>query len=207
MAQPIDNRLIARCLRGERPAQRALYERLLPTLSLVAKRYLQRPDDVKDVLQETFISIFKHLGQYDAGRAAFLTWATRITINACLRQNRRCPAARESELLEERDAPAVAPSGLTNLTNAELIAFLRRMPPDFYAVFSLHVIDGFTHAEIATSLGIDPALSRQRLTRARAWLRRHLPPEYGTVRHLKRRPDAGTVILPLLPLILQFLAP
>jgi len=44
------------------------------------------------------------------------------------------------------------------------------MPPEYYEVFNLNVVEGFSHAEIAELLGIDAALSRQRLSRARKWL-------------------------------------
>lgn len=199
----IDNRLIAQCLAGERAAWRALYDRSLPCLSLVAKRYLDRPDAVADVLQESYVSIFQHLGQYDAGRAAFTTWASRIVIHRCLRWNAKNRKAAVRDLNAELDPPCVKPTVISDLSNTELIAFLRNMPQSYYTVFSLYVIDGHDHAEIAELLDITPALSRQRLVRARAWLRKHLPEEYKLGRSRNRRIDP--LALPLVVLLLQFI--
>ena len=172
MEAGIDQRLINACLAGQRPAQRELYDRCLPYLGLIARRYLNDQGEAKDVLQESFISIFKNLRQFDAARAGFKTWSTRIVINNCLKRNEKNKRRHTEELLPERHGEAIAPEVLTAFSNRELTDWLKTMPPEFYAVFNLSVVEGYSHAEIADLLGIDAALSRQRLSRARKWLAR-----------------------------------
>ena len=53
----------------------------------MCKRYLVNETDIKDVLQETFINIFKNLEQFDLQKASFKTWTTKIAINNCLKKN------------------------------------------------------------------------------------------------------------------------
>ena len=48
------------------------------------------------------------------------------------------------------------------------------MPNDFYRVFMLVAIEGYTHIEVADLLEISGDLSRQRLSRAKSWIQKHL---------------------------------
>ncbi len=174
----INIELINACASGDRNAQRRLYTVLMPYLNMVCRRYLFNTSETQDVLQETFVRIFTHLGQYDAGKSAFKTWATRIAINFCLKNNtKRKHTATDELFLNLHDTP-IPPEALKNLSNNDLLALLKTMPETFSQVFNLHVIDGFSHEEIAEILGIEAALSRQRLSRGREWLRKKCPVDY-----------------------------
>jgi len=173
----INTALINACASGDRNAQRQLYAVLMPFLNMVCRRYLRDRSEAQDVLQETFVRIFTHIRQYDAGKSSLRTWASRIAINYCLKHN----AARQRNATDEyspllHDLP-VAPEALKNLDNEELLEWLRAMPEAFAQVFNLYVIDGFSHEEIGEMLGIEPALSRQRLSRGRDWLRKGCAPD------------------------------
>lgn len=162
--------LIASCLANERVAQRELYDRCLPYLSLVARRYLNNEAETKDVLQDTFVQLFRKLQQFDKTRASFKTWSSRVVINNCLKRNAKSDRQATVELNPETDATAIAPEVLTTFDNKELTDWLKQMPAEYYEVFNLSVVEGYNHAEIANLLGIDATLSRQRLSRARKWL-------------------------------------
>lgn len=173
-AGTIGPELLAECLANRRMAQRTLYDRSLPYLSGIARRYLRNEEELKDVLQDSYLQLFQKLKQYDAGKAAFLTWAGRIVINNCLKRNQKNTRLATEELCSETHARPFAPEALAKLNEEELRRWLRRMPEELHAVFLLHVVDGFSHKEIAGMLTIDVALSRQRLSRARKWLAREL---------------------------------
>jgi RNA polymerase sigma-70 factor (ECF subfamily) len=165
--------LIQRCISNERSAQRQLYDRLLPYLTTIASRYLVDRSFLKDVLQEAFIDLFKNMDKYDPGRASFKTWAVRILINQCLKANRT-----KSNIMymdgSIADVPSHIDSGILNqLEDEVLLRFLKSMPPDYYSVFNLHVLDGFSHKEVAEILSISEDSSRKRLSRARLWLEEH----------------------------------
>jgi RNA polymerase sigma-70 factor (ECF subfamily) len=166
----ISPELIASCLANKRVAQRELYDRCLPYLGLVARRYLNDEAEIKDVLQDSFVQLFRKLQQFDETRASFKTWSTRVVINNCLKRNAKNERLETVELSPEAHAHAIAPEVLTALDNKELTDWLKQMPAEYYEVFNLSVVEGYNHAEIANLLGIDAALSRQRLSRARKWL-------------------------------------
>lgn len=198
--------LLAECLANRRTAQRALYDRSLPALSTLARRYLRNDSDLKDVLQDSYLQIFQKLGQYDAAKASFLTWASRVVINNCLKRNAKQQQQATDELCTENHAPALDPEVLAKIGEAELRTWLKRMPAELHTVFLLHVVDGFPHKDIAGMLSIEPALSRQRLSRARKWLARELNVEPGKTSRvfpLPRRLNVAPLIITVFAFINQ----
>jgi len=151
---------------------------LLPYLNVICQRYLNNQSERSDVLQETFISLFKNLHQFDVNKASFKTWATRIAINYCLKNNERGKRNTTQELIVPLHEPKLNPSVLQKLSNEELLLWMKKMPENYYAVFNLFVADGFNHQEIAELLKISESLSRQRLSRAKAWLKDKMPDHF-----------------------------
>ncbi|MEM9929603.1 MAG: RNA polymerase sigma factor, partial [Bacteroidota bacterium] len=84
-----DPQLVQASVRGDRSAQKALYQTLLPYLRAVAIRYLKDESYQKDALQESFVKLFRSLGRYDPAKAPLKAWAARIVINTCLNFNQR----------------------------------------------------------------------------------------------------------------------
>jgi RNA polymerase sigma factor (sigma-70 family) len=164
--------LIGACAAGDRPAQKRLYTMLVPYLNTICKRYLNDHAHAQDVLQESFIRIFTHIRQYDAALSNFKTWSARITINCCLKQNGKTMSARIVSFEPSAHEIAIPPEVIRHLSNDDMLLILRNMPEQYALVFNLYCIDGFSHAEISDILGIDPALSRQRLLRGREWLKK-----------------------------------
>lgn len=205
MKNRVDIHLIASCLTNDRKAQRQLYDLALPALNLVCRRYLQNSADLKDALQDTFISIFQHLDQFDVRRANFNTWANRIAINVCLKKNAAQRRGRTVELSPAKHGQRIPPEVLDTLSNQDLIKWLKQMPGPYYEVFSLYVIDGFSHQEIGGLLQIEVALSRKRLSRARGWLKKHLPEDIQPPLSQNYPLRAGLVVLPIATQLAIFL--
>jgi RNA polymerase sigma-70 factor (ECF subfamily) len=197
--------LIAKCLANDRGAQRHLYDLCLPYLNLTCRRYLIIEADLKDALQDAFISIFGNLTQFDVQKASFKTWSTRIAINACLKCNRKRKQAGTQELVINMHDPEIEPEVFVQLSNDDLVAWLKQMPRPYFEVFNFYVIDGFSHQEIGKMLDIDPQLSRQRLARSRAWLKKRLPPDLRADITREHRLEIGLILVPLAQIITLFL--
>ena len=177
MTKDINLELITSCISKDRDAQKRLYNILLPYLNIMCRRYLNKESDIKDVLQDTLINIFKGLNQYDIQKASFKTWATKIAINNCLKYNQK----NKRYLTEELDIDLIdnkADSNfIDNAPNEEIIEWLKKMPIQYFEIFNMYVIDGFSHKEIAEFIGISVFLSRKRLSRARDWIKKRLNTE------------------------------
>jgi RNA polymerase sigma-70 factor, ECF subfamily len=85
----VDVSLIRRCQAGEAQAFAALFESTKNLVFRTAYLVLGNSLDAEDVLQEVFLQLYRSMGNYDPGRAAFSTWLYRITVNRCLNLRRR----------------------------------------------------------------------------------------------------------------------
>lgn len=168
----ITDDLIKSCRTQNRVAQKQLYELLLPYLRAVASRYLRDTSYTKDVLQESFVKIFKHLDRYDSQKAPLQKWAARIVVNDCLNYNKRVIGIPNEEFDTTQHEIVCLPQVMKDLSDEHLLLILKKMPNGYFEVFNLFVIDDYKHEEIAQMLDITPALSRKRLSRARNWLKK-----------------------------------
>lgn len=166
----VSRTLIEECKAGKRQSQNALYQQLLPYLAAVARRYLWDVSFINDCLQETFIALFQHIEKYDESRSAFPTWAVRICVNKCFKQNQKVDQAKVVQLDPEHLGLFTEPEVLKKMSDEDLLMRLRKMPSELYEVFNLYIIDGFKHEEIGEMLSISPQASRKRLSRARKWI-------------------------------------
>jgi len=157
--------------RSERAA-RTLVDRHSPRLLTIVRRLLATDASAaEDVLQQSWVSGIGALRSFRRD-ASFSTWMTRIAIHAAFDHLRRrsspVDAASDDELL----ALTAAPDGVDHRLDLERA--IGQLPSGCRGVLVLHDIEGFTHEEIAESLGIAVGTSKAHLFRARRLLRRWL---------------------------------
>lgn len=162
--------IIKNCKKYNPRAQRKLYDIALPYLNSVCRRYLADVSARNDALQETFINIFTKIDQFDSTKGEFKSWSARIAINVCIQHSQRYASRREIELSTTEYQIPINSDVFSRITNEEVLKILSRMPIEYYQVFNLFVVDGFSHDEIASMLKIKSSLSRKRLARARDWI-------------------------------------
>ena len=156
------------CLKGNRLSQRDAFRHLLPILRGVVRRYTWNEFDVQDILQEAFIKIFKNINQFDKKKGSFTSWSKRIAINTAINEGKK--RMRHRVIDHDVSAP-IEPDVIHKMSLDDLIQTLTAMPTDQYRVLNLHLVDGFSHKEIGEMLNITPDVSRQRLAKARRWIK------------------------------------
>ena len=191
LAAPIaDEVLVSRAAAGDEAAFEELVRRHQDRVWRLAWRLTGDEADAADVLQETFLQLFRHLGEF-RGDARFTTWLFRIVTNAALMRRRsrlRRPADSLEAYMPRFDAEgfhAATPAQLQVTTRIEELLDLETLArraragiaalPDAYRVpFVLRDLEELDTAEVASVLGIAPAAVRQRVHRARLMLRGYL---------------------------------
>jgi RNA polymerase sigma-70 factor (ECF subfamily) len=168
-----DHLVIRRAIDGDERAMRLLWQQHAPRVDAVVRRLVGDPDLAADVAQEVWIQIFRALPTY-RGDSQFSTWAHRIAVNRTLNALRRERRLAKLETDIEEDSASVEPDGERALLAASIEDATRRLAPGARAVFVLHDVEGYTHEEIAESLGITAGGSKSQLFKARAKLRRLL---------------------------------
>lgn len=131
--------------------------------------------DALDATQDALIALTRGLSRYD-GRAAFSTWAYRVTTNACLdelRRRRRRPVPAAELMIDSPygSGPALDQTVTDRITIDDALATL---PPDFRAPVVLRDVLGLDYAEIGEVLGIPPGTVRSRIARGRKALAGHV---------------------------------
>ena len=144
--------------------------------------------DAEDMVQETFLNIFKYLDGF-RHETRFKNWMYKIAASTCLKKKRKSKFAPARELsLEEYipetseqiagDIPDWALMPLEQLLNAELFAELQKgilvLPEKYRVVVVLRDVEGFNTAETAQILNLSAENVKVRLHRARLFLRDHL---------------------------------
>lgn len=170
MAELFNLQLIESCIKGDRAAQKVLYDRLAPRMFPVCIRYIGDRVLAEDILQDGFVTLFSKLKDYK-GDGAFEGWARRIFVTTALMSLRKKDALKMSEELDmARGMKAETVSQTQNLGYKELMELVMSLPPGFRTVFNMYSIEGYSHKEIAEMLGISETTSRTQLSRARTWL-------------------------------------
>ena len=150
-------------------AQREFYDLMLPYLRAICSRYLYDKSSIKDVLQESFISIFSKINSFDSKKGSLKKWSSTIVINNSINQNKKIARHQESEF-EIKIHDLGESNAVSKMTDEDLLFILKKMPSDLLDVFNLSIIDGYSHQEISELLSISVLSSRKKLSRARQWL-------------------------------------
>ena len=164
---------IQRAIEGDERALRALWSQHAPHIDAVVRRLAGDPDLAEDIAQEVWIQIFRALPSY-RGESQFGTWAHRIAVNRTLNALRRTRRLTKIETDIEEETVSVEHGGEQAMLRSVIDAAAAKLSPGARTVFLMHDVEGYTHEEIATELGITPGGSKSQLFKARAKLRRLL---------------------------------
>ncbi|MBK9336796.1 MAG: RNA polymerase sigma factor [Lewinellaceae bacterium] len=168
------------CLRGDRLAQKQLFECFRGRMFALCLRYANSREDAEDILQEGFVKVFRDLPQY-TGAGNFEGWMRRVFVHTALQylqKQKRIPALTE---LNGQDFPdETDPFAGDEHPAKNMIRILQQLPPGFRTVFNLHILEGYSHPEIAEILGISVGTSKSQLLRAKAHFRKLLETSFTT---------------------------
>lgn len=157
---------------GEREALRRFYDRYSGYAMAIGLRYLPEGDEVRDVLQDSFVRILTSIGQFNYhGEGSLKSWVSRIVSNRSvdyLREHQRFRVVSgipdEPDEEEEPDVGGVPPDVLTKM--------IGRLPVNYRMVLNLYVFEQRSHREIAQLLDIKESTSSSLFFRAKKMLAR-----------------------------------
>ncbi len=165
--------LIAPIVDGDREAMQNLYRFTFRYLAGVAQRYIDQNEDVQDVLQESYLNIFQHIGQFTPqGNGSLKAWMARIVVNQslrCLRDKDRWDWIEPHEQLPETiDEDSLETD---QIPIDVLHAMIRKLPSGYRTVLNLYIFEQKSHKEIAQLLGIKEKTSASQFFHAKKLLR------------------------------------
>ncbi|MDO4298471.1 MAG: sigma-70 family RNA polymerase sigma factor [Lachnospiraceae bacterium] len=155
--------LIRRVIRGDTDAFIELMEENKRMLYKVAKGYLRSEEDIADVLQDTVLAAFEHIGELKKP-AYFRTWLTRILINRCL------DIIRDGQRMAVWDDMPEQIYFNQEMHQLEFMQSLELLPEDSSMIFLLYYGEKFRTKEIAELLNINENTVKTKLRRGRQYL-------------------------------------
>ena len=140
-------------------------------------RYADNREDAEDMLQEGFVQVFKDLHQYKM-LGSFEGWMRKVVLNVALQYIRRQKRNPQTGALELWDESGLMEESDPNLFSEDMVKIMlhhiQKMPPGFRAVLNLYVLEGYTHEQIAQTMGISAGTSKSQLSRAKVYLKKML---------------------------------
>ena len=180
-----EEELLRRIRAGDKSACAECIDLHAPGIYRLTLRLTHDEHDAEDLVQETFFQAFKAIDSFE-GRSELHTWLYRIAYNAAMmRQRGRRPAVSVEDATEEHEGTPVPEQLLdwcclpehdfqTDEMRLQLEQAIRDLPETLRTVFVLRELEGVSTQECAETLGISTDVVKQRLHRARLWLRERL---------------------------------
>lgn len=170
--------LINGCIDGNRQMQTMLYQRFSPKMYGVCLRYAENTEDANDILQEGFVKVYNNLDKFRS-EGSFEGWIRRIFINTSIEHFRKKVKLYKVNEVQENTIEDTSLDVLGSLAVKDVINIVNELPLGYKTVFNMHVIEGYSHKEIATLLGITEGTSKSQLARAKGVLRKIIETKTG----------------------------
>ncbi len=170
---------IERCVLNNRESQKIIYTSFYRYCKVICDRYSNNEDDSIEILNDGFLKIFKMIHRFspaysDVGRS-FKSWLGKIMKHTAInhfRKNRKHSLINiEGEIIR---ASTQREDAFSKIYYKEIIRSVSRLTPVYKTVFNLFIIEGFTHKEISTMIGISIGTSKSNLAKAKRQLKKIL---------------------------------
>jgi len=166
--------LVRGCIQGKRQFQQELFQRYAGKMLAVCLRYARHRMEAEDMLQDAFVKVFEHLGQFQF-KGALEGWIRRIVVNTAVKTFDRKSFTHEQIGIDPNwDSASDLPLGDVQLQEEDLLNMINQLPDGYRIVFNLYALEGYSHQEIAEMLGIQESTSRSQLVKARKQLQTQL---------------------------------
>ena len=177
-------KLIEGSVRNHRKSQETLYKILYGKMMGICRRYTKNEDQAKDILQNSFIKVFRSLEKFSF-EGSFEGWVRRIVVNTAIDFTRKSKndylLMNENQSLEDFEENLLENDHEDEYTIPlnvkDVITGMEQLSPAYRTVFNLYVFESFSHQEIADALGISVGTSKSNLAKARANLKKILTKE------------------------------
>jgi RNA polymerase sigma factor (sigma-70 family) len=172
--------IVKACIDNDPSAQKILFEKYATRMLGVCSRYCPNIEDARDALHEGFIKVFRLIEKFK-GNSTLETWMTRIMINTSIDHFKKSLRFVHYENSDDVHAQSDEDTSYqidtdegNNVDSKQLYHIINQLPEGYKIVFNLYAIEGYTHKDIASELGISEGTSKSQLARARKLLQKLL---------------------------------
>lgn len=171
-----DEELVKLCLKKDRLAERALYDRFAGQMFAICMRYMRNREEAEDVFQEGMIKVYNKLETWQ-GSGPLGGWMRKVFIHMSLNHIKAHRKKIFSDIENHPEPENELADALDDLSAEEILKTIQSLPLGYKTVFNLFAIEGYSHAEIASLLGVSESTSKTQFLKAKAKLKTILTTE------------------------------
>jgi RNA polymerase sigma factor (sigma-70 family) len=164
-------KVLAGCLKNDRKDQKALYKTFYGFAMGICLRYAVNRYEASEIMNQGFYKAYTKLDLFDH-KKPFKAWLGRIMINTAINYYHSNLKMAYTETLDNVDLAGNYDLPDHKLEYDDLLAMIHRLPQAYRTVFNLYAIEGYTHEEIGSMLGISDGTSKSNLFKAREKLKK-----------------------------------
>ena len=167
-----EQKAIEGCKRQDRISQKYLFDTWSDGMLMLCMRYVKHLPDAEEIMLNGFYNFFKTIDRFIYGGPATIgAWLKKIMVNECLMFLRKKGGLKiVAEVYGEEISTEESQLGKINAN--EIFQLILNLPVGYRTVFNLFVVEGYSHKEIATMLGIAEGTSKSQLNKARGLLQK-----------------------------------
>lgn len=173
----IQQELIDRCLKRDRKAENELYKVLFGFLMSICRRYIRQEELARETVNIGFCRILFNIGKYRPV-APFQYWARTVMVNVVINEHRKNKLHYGNhhyvETYNDDEKYSDINDAIRQFDVSSIASCIDKLPPASAQVFNLFIIDGYSHKEIGSMLGISEGTSKWHLNAAREKLKEML---------------------------------
>ncbi len=158
--------VIAACLAEDKHAQRALIKLFLGFTKSICWRYAANEQEAEEIVNDGYLKVFNNLGKYDHTQP-FKAWLRTIFVNTAIDYYRKRQKYAHQVDIDDVEIVDLSEDVISKISASEILKLVQKLSPAYRMVFTLYVIDGYNHREIADLLGIKEGTSKSNLMDAR----------------------------------------
>jgi RNA polymerase sigma-70 factor (ECF subfamily) len=173
-----DKELLERVKANDTKAFSLLADRYKIRLFNLIYRMLQNREEAEDILQETFLRVFKERERFDP-TYSFSTWIYTIALNLCRNELKRKKKFRffGLDLIKDDRRYAVEMMNCTTNLSSVLEKAIASLPEKYKTAFLLREVNQLSYEEMSESMGVPLGTVKSRVNRARIMLQGELTPK------------------------------
>ena len=150
-----EDELVAALRTRSQKAYSILYDNYAPTLLGIICKVVKNSDDAENLLQDTFVKVWKNIESYDAGKGRLFTWLLNIARNTAINFLRSQRSIEQTDIQTLADGVYTERNTITDAINVGHIGItdtVARLDPKLRQIIDLIYFEGYTQQEVADNL-------------------------------------------------------
>ncbi|GGB96249.1 RNA polymerase sigma factor [Dyadobacter sediminis] len=169
-----ENELVTLLKNNNKAAYEYLYDHYAPSLYGIARKIVKDDSRADDVMQDSFIKIWKHMASYDAGKGSLFTWMLNITRRTAidkLRADNKFEKDLQWDAVRENDL-SMSSVFIPLPATVDLKSIVEKLLPEKKQLIELVYFEGYTHEEASEHLCLPLGTVKSRIRNAMKELRK-----------------------------------